>query len=136
MRKLSRWQWGLIGIIGLTALGTLTAPPKDRTRVDLPTISPPEVRELRDDGFYAVVVDRRTDGRSLPEFARNLCGARPYCNVTGWTDKTRVARGYPFTDREAAAIAFSYTVNRRNGDESIYWDCKIWTQPDATTCIE
>jgi hypothetical protein len=122
MRKLRWWQWGLISFVGLAVIGSL-ADPKSQTNQDRPaSVAGPTVKELGQDGFFSIVVDQRDDPMKLPWMARDACGARAFCSVWGWTDSGHAARGYPMTEREAASLAFSYSVNRSTGAETILWD--------------
>ena len=41
-------------------------------------------------------------------------------------DPKYAARGFPTTDREVAAQAFAYSLNRSTGFEQVLWDCKRW----------
>ncbi len=136
MQKLGRWHWVLIGCVGLGLVGALADPPEKATTVASKVrIAHPEAKALRKDGFFALLIDRRFDPKALPDIARKLCDNRQHCNVTGWTDRATVARGYPFTDREAEAIAFSYSVNRANGNETVLWDCQIWPRQPQNSCL-
>lgn len=138
MRKLRWWQWGLAGVVGMSIIGILVDPPEaqklEKHEQQLTPIASPEVREPRKDGHFVLIVDRRQDPKTLPTLARELCGPKSFCIVSGWTNRDSAARGYPYTDREAASIAFSYLLNRSTGSETILWDCTIWPSIDKASC--
>lgn len=134
MTNKRRWQLGLVGFLGLSVVVALTDPPPPKPVPAVP-IAKPVVRELQEGGFFAIIIDRREDSRRLPDIAREVCGARSFCIVTGWVDANLAARGFPFTDREAEAIAFSYRLNREAGNEQILWSCKVWPKVNEERCI-
>ncbi len=67
--------------------------------------------------------------------AKAQCGGREFCKIAGWTSAAEAATGFPMTDRELAAQAFSYDVNRASGYEDTRWDCKRWPRADKNECL-
>ena len=56
-----------------------------------------------------------TDREATLAFSRRLCGNAEVCFVLFWTDPSKVAAGFPITEREAGAMVASYRRNRSTG---------------------
>lgn len=91
-------------------------------------------RELAND-FYAVQVTSDLASIEFPAVARDQCGSKAFCKVGIWTDAEMMARGFPMTDRELAAMAFQYSLNRETGFEQTLWNCETYPQSDQNSCL-
>jgi hypothetical protein len=85
--------------------------------------------------FTALQVRSDTDASAFPTIARDLCGSRDFCKVAVWTEAETTARGFPMSDRELAAMAFQYSINRNTGFEQAMWNCERFPQTDPNACL-
>lgn len=142
MSKLKWWHWALIAFGGLVVISAIVSPPPDKKAKPGPSASGSTIADanakfepISGDTIFAMTFDAGADPQSLPELARTKCGKRPFCKVMGWTDPKYAARGFPMTDREVAAQAFAYSLNRSTGFEQTMWDCRRWKRKSAEECL-
>lgn len=142
MRKLKWWHWVLIVFFGLIVISSIAAPrPDKRPQPGSPALSPtfvdanPKFELIAGDAIYSMTFDAGADPQTLPDIAREHCGKQSFCKVLGWTDPKYAARGFPMTDREVAAEAFAYSLNRSTGFEQTMWDCKRWKRSNRDECL-
>lgn len=139
------WQWTLAifaGLVVVSAIGRCADPvaPGKEPRAQVAVAQPAKIlnsRQVRDKPFltYAILVEPGSNGEALATEARKLCGDSTFCQVSGWTDDQLRARGFPFTDREAAGVVFSYNVNRNTGYDRPLWDCRVFTGIGPEQCL-
>jgi Cell Wall Hydrolase len=109
-------------------------PPPEAAQTDV--IPPPVATiEERETGTFLLKVDAKTEPALLADMARSACGARDYCKVMGWTDKSALAKALPLTDAQQAALAFSYLRNRNQNFEKALWNCKTFKRADPKQCM-
>ena len=142
MSKLKWWHWVLIVFFGLIVLGSLVpSPPNKLAKPGSPAPSPTfadanaKFEPISGDAIFAMTFDAGADPQTLPDLARAQCGKHAFCKVMGWTDPKYAARGFPMTDREVAAQAFAYSLNRSTGFEQSLWDCKRWKRKNKDECL-
>lgn len=105
----------VLALLAVSACGEPAAPPVASSDVDFSRSD-----EISTDAF-AVVFDSSAGRSEVEVAARELCGARQWCKVFGWTDATSAARALPMTDRELEAQVFSLTINRASGMDEAVW---------------
>ncbi len=127
------------------AIGLLTLVACGQVEPDTPEVSasaparpiplrPTATRDLARD-FTALAVAPDADPAAMETLAKDTCGSRDFCKVSIWTDESTMPRGFPMTDREVAATAFAYSLNRTNGFEQAMWDCARFPQGDSGACL-
>ena len=90
-------------------------------------------REIGMQTIVAIAAD--PDWGRIEAEARALCEGKTHCGVLGWTDPAQMASAMPMLDREAEALAFSYSLNRTTSFERFMVDCTRWPQGDDATCL-
>lgn len=130
------WGWALAILLGLGIISAIVSPetpepavkdarePKIIRTASLPSDLP----------AYTMLVEAGAAPGLLTEKARDLCGSASHCAVTGWTDASFVGRGWPLTQREADAAAYTYAVNRSTGYEGEIWDCTKFPEAPKERC--
>jgi hypothetical protein len=96
--------------------------------------SSPEFRQMPGQSVYAMIVPKGADPATLPALAKGQCGTAPQCNVYGWPEGAAAA-ALPMTDQEAAALLFSYSLNRSTGYEQAVWNCRVYPRRDRAECM-
>ena len=81
-------------------------------------------RALRGQGVFAVQLAKAAKPDEIITAARALCAANANCTVMGWREPAQLPGAMPLLDREAAAMSFSYALNRTTGLEQVLWDCR------------
>ena len=81
-------------------------------------------RVLPGRGMFAVQLTAAAKPDEIVTAARALCAANANCTVMGWREPAQLPGTMPLLDREAAAMAFSYALNRTTGFERALWDCR------------
>lgn len=81
-------------------------------------------RALPGQGVFAVQLTKAAKPAEIVNAARALCAANANCTVMGWREPAQLPGTMPLLDREAAAMAFSYALNRTTGFEQVLWDCR------------
>lgn len=82
-----------------------------------------------------VAIATNPDWTKIEAEARALCEGQTHCGVFGWADPAQMASAMPMLDREVAALAFSYSLNRASSYEQFLRDCTRWPDPDASRCL-
>ena len=70
---------------------------------------------------YAMIFAAASDHASVEGAVRSQCSGKQWCKVLGWTNASAAASAMPMTDREVAALRFSYTLNRVTGLDEATW---------------
>jgi len=139
MTKLKWWQWTIVALVTISAVGTaidvITGNNSAGNANSVGSSSNPTFKLISGDNVFAITFNQDIDPDALPDIARDHCGARDFCEVLGWTDSKYTARGFPLTKREAVNLKFQYTLTRINRAENIFWDCNIWKRADEQSCI-
>ena len=134
MKKVEWWQWALGALVIAVVVGS--NPPRAPDKSGIAFAEPAAKFEtIAGDSIFAMTFNAKADPQVLPELAREQCGKLPRCQVVAWTDAKYAARGFPMTNREAAALAFSYSLNRSTGFEKVIWDCRRWKRASADECM-
>lgn len=82
-------------------------------------------------GNYSALAEEGATPAMMRLAAAEFCRGGKICQVMAWRDADQRAKVMPMLDREVAAMAFSYTVNRNSGYEKALWDCTVWPgKPD------
>jgi len=95
----------------------------------------PKIRSMALPDHFAMIIPDGADAAGIEAAARDRCKDLQVCKVLGWTDEANAARTLPMLEREAAAVVFSYFVNRAGGNEEALWACKQFPQADAARCL-
>lgn len=135
MKKLKWWHWALIAVFGITALGYTLDPQADSQSPAGKTIAKPEFKPISGDDVISMLFDPGVDRSALPDIAREYCGSRNFCKIMGWTDPAFIPHGFPMTDREVEAMAFSYSLNRDTGLDQALWDCRGDSKRPKSECL-
>lgn len=137
------WHWAL-GLVGLAAvLGAILPepPPMPEGSAPYSAVKPaavpaiPEIRAMPGLNNFAMIIPPAADPAKLPLQAKQHCGEEAVCSVFGWASEFDAARAFPMTDREAAAMLFSYGINRKTGHERVLWNCERYPRADKAECL-
>lgn len=71
--------------------------------------------------MFSVLIPAGADRAGVERAARDACTGENICSVLGWTNRDYLPRGFPMTDREVEAQAFSYRINRNSGLDEFLW---------------
>lgn len=130
------WAWALIAVFAVALVGAVVSPSQpDSGASERPAARILKTASLPSDlPAYTVLLEPGVASQTLTDKARDLCGAASHCIVTAWTDSASVGRGWPLTDREAAAAVYTYSVNRTTGYEGEVWDCEAFPTAPKDRC--
>ena len=136
MKKLKWWQWGLVGLLGISIVQAITGqstPPKPAATKfsDLE----PEFKVISGRSVFAMTFDGNSNPDAILAAARKRCNAFTHCQVLAWTQPDKAAGAFPMIDREAEAMAFSYVLNRTTGTDNATWKCDQWRAAGKSACI-
>lgn len=95
----------------------------------------PEIRKVSGGDVLVAVFPEGTLPEKFPALAKEACGDREFCQLSGWTDAALAPRGFPFTDAEVQAQSFGYSVNRSTGHEQSLWNCEQFPGHGADECM-
>jgi hypothetical protein len=95
----------------------------------------PSFRSLPGQGNFVMIIPAGMPADRFLDAARDKCGAADMCQVWAWSSEADAARGIPMTDREAATMAFSFSVNRSTGHEQSVWDCARFPRSSDAECM-
>lgn len=84
--------------------------------------------------IYTVVLQANAKPAEIEMAVRDHCGAREFCQVFGWVDRSRVARAFPMTDRELSGLVFDYKLNRSTGLDRAGFSCRLWPSVPKDQC--
>lgn len=136
--KISKAGWWAIGLGVLFIVGVFGAVLNDADPVTSPAGAPRILASETIPGttfpVHTLVVEAGVGAGDLTAKARDLCGAAQFCDVRAWTDPASVGRGWPLTEREIAAVKYSYAINRATGAETEIWDCAAFPSAPADRC--
>jgi hypothetical protein len=114
----------LILIVSI-ALGSCGSPPAEYA---------PSFKPIAND-MLATVVDPARSRTKIEADMRKACEGKQFCAVFGWTDPIKAASAMPMTDREAAAVAVTLSINRASGLDQILWDCTKFAGLKPDSCL-
>ncbi|MBL0914218.1 MAG: hypothetical protein IBJ13_01465 [Sphingopyxis sp.] len=137
MKKLKWWQWGLIGLLGVSlvqAIAGMSSPPKPAAEKF--ATDDPEFKLIAGRSVFAMTFDANSDPNAILAAARKKCNEFTHCQVHAWTQPDRAAGAFPMTDREVEALAFSYTLNRTTGMDEASWKCANWSGIGRQRCLK
>ena len=87
MKNFKWWQWCLIIFIGIPMVGATidVMTGRDTTETNSDGFAPAraEFEALSGDAVFAMTFNPKVDPETLPDIAREHCGARDFCNVLG-----------------------------------------------------
>ncbi len=140
MKNLKWWHWVLIVMFGVVAIDlSVRGVPEDTKQNGSHSVkfSPADAKftSISGNHIWAMVFDANANPKSLPALARERCKYLQRCTIYGWTDPSLVAGAMPLLQHEAAAVVFSYEVNRLDNFEVIKWDCAKWQQSNPKLCL-
>lgn len=136
MKKLKWWQWGLVGLLGISIVQAITGqstPPKPAATKfsDLE----PEFKVISGRSVFAMTFDANSNPDAILAASRKRCNEFTHCQVLAWTQPDKAAGAFPMTDREVEAVAFSYVLNRTTGMDEATWKCGQWRAAGKSACI-
>ncbi len=86
-------------------------------------------------GQFLINVSATASTTSLRALAGQMCGARDYCKVLGWTNGSDLPRGFPVSDSQLNSLAFSFLRDRSRGFEKALWNCRIYSAAGSNDCM-
>lgn len=118
---------------------------KEPAKTDVPALAAPvamsastepvtEFNLIAGDGIFAMIVDPKSEPASWRAAAKAQCGARDFCQVMGWTDRSAAATAIPMTDLEVETQVFQYNLNRNSGRDRTEWNCDALAQAGIKSC--
>ena len=135
MKKLKWWQWGLIGLLGISVVQVIAGqkPPQKPAAAKF-SDAEPEFKIIGGKSVFAMTFDGNSNPDAILAAARERCNEFTHCQVLGWTQPDKAAGAFPMTDREAEAVAFSYILNRTTGMDDATWKCGQWRDAGKSAC--
>ena len=139
---------GMLGGVGLAHVGP---GPGASLAVGGETITPAEVMAAPvagevatggaaplsiDPNSFLVTLDPRAGADSFPAVAMRACGARDYCKLMAWTDRTRTPGGLPLGQAQIATMSFSYLRDKQHGYEKALWNCAQFQRASKGQCMK
>ncbi len=125
--------WTLLAFVLLAACGPVTEV-EQKAPAGEPASPKPIVRKVSGDDVLVMVIPSGTAADDYPLLAKEVCGAREFCNLSAWTTDARAPRGFPYTDAEVETQAYHYALNRSTGFDQSLWNCKLTPRP-ADQCM-
>jgi len=92
-------------------------------------------RQIAGPGTLAIEVPEGMAADRLPELARQQCEGQQICQLFAWPKGQAVATAMPLTDREAAGVVYSYSLNRMTGLERSLWRCSAYPRASKDECL-
>ena len=89
-----------------------------------------------DPNSFLVTLDARAGADSFPAVATKACGARDYCKLMAWTDKTRTPANLPLGQAQIATMSFSYLRDKAHGYEKALWNCAQFKRASKGECMK
>ena len=89
-----------------------------------------------DPNSFLVTLDARAGADSFPEVAMKACGARDYCKLMAWTDKTHTPASLPLGQAQIATMSFSYLRDKAHGYEKALWNCAQFRRASKGECMK
>jgi hypothetical protein len=86
-------------------------------------------------GQFLLRISASSNPSSLKAMAEQTCGARDYCKVLAWSDASEMPKGFPISDSQLSAVAFSYLRDNSRGFEKALWNCRIYPNADGRQCM-
>lgn len=73
--------------------------------------------------FFVALIEK--DEARFPVIASQICGARPYCKFTGWTNPANVPRNatVELTPKQIGSMSFTFLRDRATKFERALWNC-------------
>jgi hypothetical protein len=94
-----------------------------------------DVRQIAGPGTLAIVVPEDATADQLPELARKQCEGQQICQLFAWPKGQPAATAMPLTDKEAASVVYSYSLNRMTGLERSLWRCSAYPRASNDECL-
>jgi len=94
-----------------------------------------DAQQIAGPGTLAIVVPEGATADQLPELARKQCEGQQICQLFAWSKGQPAATAMPLTDREAASVVFSYSLNRMTGLERSLWRCSAYPRASKDECL-
>ncbi|MES2096179.1 MAG: cell wall hydrolase [Pseudomonadota bacterium] len=89
-----------------------------------------------DANSFLVTLDPRAGADSFQAVAARACGARDYCKLMAWTDKSRTPASLPLGQAQIATMAFSYLRDKARGYEKALWNCAQFKRASKGECMK
>jgi spore germination cell wall hydrolase CwlJ-like protein len=89
-----------------------------------------------DPNSFLVTLDPRAGADSFPAVATRACGARDYCKLMAWTDKTHTPASLPLGQAQIATMSFSYLRDKAHGYEKALWNCAQFKRASKGECMK
>lgn len=99
------------------------------------TASPFTFTAMQGDDLHAMTFPAGADPTEIAEAAREKCTQASICSVYGWAEGGQVAGALPMTEREAATLAFQYSLNRNTGLDRTLFDCARFPRTNRSECL-
>nr|WP_246543265.1 cell wall hydrolase [Novosphingobium profundi] len=68
--------------------------------------------------------------------ALDVCRARDFCKVMGWTQPDAIPKGFPVPLDSRRRLAFLYVHDRASHREVLGWDCTLFPRKDPGECLD
>jgi spore germination cell wall hydrolase CwlJ-like protein len=89
-----------------------------------------------DPNSFLVTLDPRAGADSFQAVAARACGARDYCKLMAWTDKSRTPASLPLGQAQIATMSFSYLRDKARGYEKALWNCAQFKRASKGECMK
>ncbi|WP_306096990.1 cell wall hydrolase [Qipengyuania flava] len=86
-------------------------------------------------GVHFVIVGSGDAPAQLVERARSLCPGTRYCQVYGWDRPGDIPSALPLSREARSTLRFSFLPERAANPETVYFDCRLFAQPEVGRCL-
>ncbi|HEX8571511.1 MAG TPA: hypothetical protein VF759_02030 [Allosphingosinicella sp.] len=86
----------------------------------------PRFRKLPGLENWTMIANSKMAPQAYKAAAQTHCRGKTFCSVHAWSDGTKAASTLPMSASEAAAQAYSYSLNRSTNFEQSLWNCAMF----------
>lgn len=142
--KMPKWPWwgwliAVVVVLGITsaifnpaAQETASPTPQSVNLRDINVLVGGRSQPMR---TLAVTIPANSPAQLTEDAARRLCEGATHCTVLGFPENAAKPTAMPMTDREAAGLAYSYSLNRSSGMDESTWRCGAFPDAPAGRCV-
>jgi len=141
MPKWPWWGWLIAGVVFLGVLSALFNPDAQQAESVKPQkVNLREVEVLvggRSQPLrtLAVTIPAGSGAQLTEDAARQLCEGASHCSVLGFPVGGAKSTAMPMTEREAAELVYSYSLNRSSGMDESLWNCRVFADAPPARCM-
>lgn len=128
----SVWQRGILVTAGLVLCAAVLVQSGNLWSSEMPAFEG-QLARMPGEGMYSARIAEGATVGSLIGAARAHCADKVFCEIRAWPSQIRPALTYPLLPHEAAAMDFTYSLNRYR--EEAMFDCKKYPAAQPDHCL-